>query len=66
MPADAAEMVTQMLLCTPITVIKKQRGYYLVRTPDGYLSWVEGSGVVLNKFTSIPSKDFSKLSTRYI
>ena len=46
MPANAAEMVTQMLLGTPVTVIKKQRGYYLVRTPDGYLSWVEGSGVV--------------------
>ncbi|WPU95536.1 C40 family peptidase [Mucilaginibacter sabulilitoris] len=45
MPANAAEMVTQMLLGTPVTVIKKQRGYYLVRTPDGYLSWVEGSGV---------------------
>jgi cell wall-associated NlpC family hydrolase len=46
MPANAAEMVTQMLLGTPVTVIKKQRGYYMVRTPDGYLSWVEGSGVV--------------------
>jgi len=46
LPANAAEMVTQMLLGTPVTVIKKQRGYYMVRTPDGYLSWVEGSGVV--------------------
>jgi cell wall-associated NlpC family hydrolase len=45
-PGNAAEMVTQMLLGTPISILKKQRGYYLVRTPDGYLSWVDGSGIV--------------------
>jgi cell wall-associated NlpC family hydrolase len=45
-PGNAAEMVTQMLLGTPVGILKKQRNYYLVRTPDGYLSWVDGSGIV--------------------
>jgi hypothetical protein len=33
-PANAAEMATQMLLGTPVEVLKRERGYYLVRTPD--------------------------------
>ena len=46
MPGNASEMVTQMLLGSPVDVLKKQRGYYLVRSPDGYLSWVDASGIV--------------------
>lgn len=47
MPGNAAEMVTQVLLGTPVMVLKKQSGYYLVRSPDNYLSWVDGSGLTL-------------------
>lgn len=50
MPQNAAEMMTQMILGTPVQVLKKQGGYYLVRTPDGYLSWTDGTAVsLLNK-----------------
>jgi len=47
MPHNAAEMMTQMLLGTPVNILKKQAGYYLVRTPDGYLSWTDGTAVSL-------------------
>ncbi|RZJ75274.1 MAG: SH3 domain-containing protein, partial [Flavobacterium sp.] len=44
-PQHAAELITQMLLGTPIRILKKQGGYYLVKTPDQYLSWVEGAAI---------------------
>lgn len=44
---NSAEMMTQMILGTPVQVLKKQAGYYLVRTPDGYISWTDGAAVSL-------------------
>lgn len=46
-PGNAAEMATQMLLGTPVEILKKERGYFLVRTPDRYISWTDDSGVGL-------------------
>ncbi|WP_316803850.1 SH3 domain-containing C40 family peptidase [Pedobacter nototheniae] len=46
-PQNSAEMMTQMILGTPVQVLKKQAGYYLVRTPDGYISWTDGAAVSL-------------------
>lgn len=40
-PAHYAEMVTQMILGTPVQILKKEKGYSLVRSPDRYISWVE-------------------------
>ncbi|MFC3559640.1 C40 family peptidase [Pedobacter jamesrossensis] len=48
-PQNAAEMMTQMILGTPVEVLKKQGGFYLVRTPDGYLSYTDGTAVSLMK-----------------
>jgi len=49
-PKNAAEMMTQMLLGTPIKVFKKQGGFYLVQTPDGYISWTDvGAITPMNK-----------------
>lgn len=45
-PNHAAEMATQSLLGTPVKVLKKERGNYLIRTPDNYLSWTESAGIV--------------------
>ena len=44
---NAAEMMTQMTLGTPVQVLKKQGGYYLVKTPDGYISYTDGAAVSL-------------------
>ncbi|WP_131539075.1 SH3 domain-containing C40 family peptidase [Pedobacter nototheniae] len=46
-PQNSAEMMTQMILGTPVQVLKKQAGYYLVRTPDGYISWTDGAAISL-------------------
>ncbi|HYK77593.1 MAG TPA: SH3 domain-containing C40 family peptidase [Daejeonella sp.] len=49
-PNHPAEMATQMILGTPVEILKKKDGYSLVRTPDGYISWTDNSGVAaMNK-----------------
>ncbi|WEK20069.1 MAG: C40 family peptidase [Candidatus Pedobacter colombiensis] len=40
-PSHPAEMVTQMLMGTPVQILKREKGYSLVRSPDRYISWVE-------------------------
>ncbi|MDT3697290.1 MAG: C40 family peptidase [Ignavibacterium sp.] len=45
-PDHPEELVTQSILGTPVKVLKKgQDGYYLVQTPDGYISWLDNDGV---------------------
>lgn len=49
-PQHSAELMTQTLLGTPVRILKKQGGFYLVRTPDNYLAWIDGGGVkAMNK-----------------
>ncbi|WP_290662033.1 C40 family peptidase [Ignavibacterium sp.] len=44
-PDHPAELSTQSLLGTPIKVLKKgQWGFFLVQTPDGYISWLDDDG----------------------
>lgn len=44
-PDHPAELVTQAILGTPVKVYKKgEDGYYLVQTPDGYISWLDDGG----------------------
>lgn len=44
-PDHAAELMTQATLGTPLQILKKENGYYLVRTPDQYISYVEQIGI---------------------
>ncbi len=46
-PQHGAELMTQMLLGTPVRVLKKQGGFYLVKTPDNYLAWTDGGALAL-------------------
>ena len=47
-PDHPAELSTQALLGTPIKVLKKGKsGFYLVQTPDGYISWLDDDGFEL-------------------
>ena len=39
-----SELATQALLGTPVKVLKKKHGWYLVQTPDEYISWMESDG----------------------
>ncbi|HSJ07395.1 MAG TPA: C40 family peptidase [Longimicrobiales bacterium] len=44
-PGHSAELATQALLGTPLRVLKRQGGFYLVQTPDRYLAWVDSDGI---------------------
>lgn len=46
-PKHSAELATQALLGTPLKVLKKDGSWYLVQTPDGYISWVDAGGIQL-------------------
>ncbi|MFD2033799.1 NlpC/P60 family protein [Belliella marina] len=43
----SAELATQATLGTPLKVLKKQDSWYLVQTPDAYISWVDAAGIQL-------------------
>jgi cell wall-associated NlpC family hydrolase len=44
-PDNGAEMVTQIVLGTPVRILKKEHGYYLVQSPDRYISWTDDAGI---------------------
>lgn len=46
-PKHPAELATQALLGTKVKVLKEYEDWYLVQTPDEYLSWVDNFGIVL-------------------
>jgi len=47
-PEHSAEMATQALLGTIVKVYKKtDDGWYLIQTPDNYISWVDGEAIQL-------------------
>ncbi|WP_134090570.1 C40 family peptidase [Olivibacter sp. XZL3] len=46
-PKHAAEMASQALLGWQVDVLKKTNGYYLIRTADGYISWLDAAAVSL-------------------
>lgn len=44
-PDHHQELATQSILGTPIKILKKgDDGYYLVQTPDNYISWLDDDG----------------------
>lgn len=57
-PDNAAEMVTQILLGTPVEILKREHGYYLLRSPDGYISWTDEAGII-----DMDSNEFKKWQT---
>ena len=46
-PKHSAELATQATLGTPVKVLKKEGSWYLIQTPDLYLSWVDAGGLQL-------------------
>ncbi len=54
-PRHSAELATQALLGTPVRVFKKKDGFYLIQTPDGYISWVDSDGI-----TTINKNEYDK------
>ncbi len=46
-PKHPAELATQSLLGTAVNVLKEEDGWYLIQTPDKYISWVDDDGIFL-------------------
>jgi len=46
-PKHSAELSTQAILGTPVSVLREKEGWYLIQTPDKYLSWVDAAGIAL-------------------
>lgn len=46
-PKHSAELATQAILGTPVKIYKKYENWYLIQTPDNYISWVDSGGVEL-------------------
>lgn len=42
-PAYPSEMVTQVLLGTPVRILEKSGNWRRVQTPEGYIGWMSGS-----------------------
>ena len=45
-PKHPAELATQALLGTIVKILKQKSDFYLIQTPDGYISWVDDEGIV--------------------
>ncbi|MEQ8523623.1 NlpC/P60 family protein [Gracilimonas sp.] len=44
-PRHSAQLATQALLGMPLQILKKDGGWYYVRTPEDYLSWIDSGGM---------------------
>lgn len=51
----SGELATQAILGTSLKVLKIDGDFYLVQTPDGYISWVDHGGVTLLTLDQIRS-----------
>jgi hypothetical protein len=46
-PGKQEELLTQALMGTVVTLLKKERGYFFIQTPDHYLGWLDSASMVL-------------------
>ncbi|TRZ41084.1 C40 family peptidase [Robertkochia solimangrovi] len=46
-PGHSAELATQATLGTPVKVLKRSGGWFLIQTPDQYIAWIDGGGLQL-------------------
>lgn len=44
-PDHSSELVSQAVMGTPVQILKHDAGWFLVRTPERYISWTESSSV---------------------
>jgi SH3-like domain-containing protein len=61
-PQHSSELVSQALMGTPLKVLDYSDGWFRVQTPEGYLGWMDSSG--LARFTQ-EQMDVWKSSARY-
>ena len=57
-PSHPAQLATQATLGMPVKILKKKGGWYLIKTPDDYLGWVDRGG--LNRMEKSQYQDWVK------
>ena len=45
-PDHASELVSQARLGTPVIILKEHNSWFLIQTPDNYISWTEKSSII--------------------
>lgn len=61
-PNHAGELATQAILGTELKVYKNDDNFYLVQTPDAYISWVDDGGItVMNENDFLAWKNSKKI-----
>src|SRR5260370_41973273 len=48
-PAVDVNVVSQAIYSTNVAVLEKQPGWAKIRSPDGYLGWVQSSALIIAK-----------------
>ncbi|MBV20288.1 MAG: glycoside hydrolase [Cytophagia bacterium] len=46
-PSHSSELVSQTLLGTKVNILKKEGEWYLIQTPDNYISWIDHGGIAI-------------------
>jgi hypothetical protein len=46
-PGNQEELLTQALMGTVVKLLKKERGYFFIQTPDHYLGWLDTASVFI-------------------
>lgn len=59
-PKNQAEMASQTLLGTPVKVLKQKKGWFLIQTPDKYISWIENDQFYRINYNSLTNWNNSK------
>ncbi|RLD79076.1 MAG: hypothetical protein DRJ10_09380 [Bacteroidetes bacterium] len=44
--SHTSELVNQALLGSPVKILKKERGWYLIQTPNHYIGWINSADIV--------------------
>lgn len=65
-PKESAELVSQVLMGSPLKVLSKARdkAWYLVQAPDGYQGWVEGNA--LQRFDPLAFRQHLSKGSPYV
>jgi SH3-like domain-containing protein len=59
-PANSAEMATQAILGTPVRILKKSGGWFLIQTPDRYIGWVDDDALFVTDHSGMENWRSSK------
>lgn len=63
LPDHASELVSQVLMGTPMKVLDFKKGWYRVQTPENYIGWMDAGGL---KCITESELDKWKSSNRYL